>query len=65
MAPETLSEALPHADEAERAVLGAILLDNEQFEKAQEILRPDSFYSSRHESLFRVIETMIDQGKAP
>ena len=38
MGQSTLSEALPHSDEAERSVLGAILVDNHQFERAREIV---------------------------
>ena len=57
MSPELSAEALPHSDEAERSVLGAVLLDNQQFEKAQEILSSSSFYAPRHRTIYRAIET--------
>jgi replicative DNA helicase len=58
------TETLPHSDEAERSVLGAILLDNRSFDRAQEILAPEAFYSSRHRSIFVVLAEMIDSGTA-
>jgi replicative DNA helicase len=64
MATSSLSESLPHSDEAERCVLGAILLDNRQFERAQEILRPGSFYAPRHQKIFDTLERLVDAGSA-
>ncbi|MCP3979902.1 MAG: replicative DNA helicase [bacterium] len=64
MAPETLAETLPHSDEAERSVLGAVLLDNRQFDRAQELLKPASFYSLRHQKIFRALESLMDRGSA-
>ncbi|HKQ62424.1 MAG TPA: replicative DNA helicase [Candidatus Polarisedimenticolaceae bacterium] len=62
--PETLSETLPHSEEAERAVLGAILLDNRQFDRAQELLGAEAFYALRHQKIFRAMERLIDDGSA-
>ena len=64
MAADTMSDALPHSDEAERSVLGALLLDNRQFDRAQEILGQGSFYSPRHQKIFRACETLMDGGTA-
>jgi replicative DNA helicase len=64
MPTDSLSETLPHSDEAERSVLGAILLDNRQFDRAQEMLTPKAFYSVRHQKIFRALEEMIEQGSA-
>ena len=64
MTQETTSDALPHSDEAERSVLGAVLLDNEQFERAQEILSHASFYSRRHQEIYRALEEMVEAGTA-
>lgn len=48
---------LPHQIEAERSVLGAILLQNEAIDKVQEIgLTPEDFYLETHR---RVFETSI------
>lgn len=46
----------PHNDEAERCVLGAILIDNAQFDVAASILDDSAFF---HESHSRVWEAMV------
>jgi len=62
MAHEGSAEALPHSEEAERSVLGAVLIDNQQFEKAREVLGPSAFYSLRHQNIFRALEELVDAG---
>jgi replicative DNA helicase len=64
MAQETLSDALPHSEEAERSVLGAILVDNQQFERAREILTSGSFYARRNQQVFEVLQKLVDAGTA-
>jgi replicative DNA helicase len=64
MTIDALSEALPHSEEAERSLLGAVLLDSNQFEKAREIIDSSAFYSPRHQKLFRVIEELVESGVA-
>lgn len=46
----------PHSEEAERAVLGAILVDQRALPRVIDILEPSSFYSTAHR---RIYETMI------
>jgi replicative DNA helicase len=64
MTQETLSDALPHSEEAERSVLGAILVDNQQFERAREILASGSFYARRNQQIFDVLQKLVDAGTA-
>jgi replicative DNA helicase len=64
MSHDALSDALPHSEEAERSLLGAVLIDNQQFERAQEILRPTSFYSPRHRAIYRALEELVEAGTA-
>ena len=64
MAQAPLADALPHSEEAERSVLGAVLVDNTQFERAQEILRSSSFYSPRHQKIFSALEDLVEAGTA-
>lgn len=64
MAQETLSDALPHSEEAERSVLGAILVDNQQFERAREIVTSGSFYARRNQQVFEVLQKLVDAGTA-
>ncbi|MEW6323286.1 MAG: replicative DNA helicase [Acidobacteriota bacterium] len=48
---------LPHNLEAERSVLGAILLDNETFHSAAGVIGPAAFFRDAHR---RIFERMID-----
>ena len=52
MAEEAASELLPRELEAERAVLGSILLDNEILPQAAKLLEPDDFYLRLHRDVF-------------
>ena len=47
----------PHSDDAERSVLGSILLDNDIFFKVSEFIDADDFYSKAHREIFTA---MID-----
>lgn len=42
----------PHNDDAEKSVLGSILLDKDAFYEVLEILRPDDFYSEMHREIY-------------
>ena len=61
---ESVPAALPHSDEAERSILGAVLLDNDQFHKAQELVFVSAFYSSRHRTIFQTMEGLMETGAA-
>ncbi len=54
---ENLSRPLPQTDEAEKAVLGAVLIDNSSIHEVLEILLPDDFYKDAHRKIF---QSMID-----
>jgi replicative DNA helicase len=64
MLQDVLPETLPHSDEAERAVLGAVLLDNRQIHKAQELLTHEAFYADRHRRIFAALEELSAAGTA-
>jgi replicative DNA helicase len=64
MSHDALSDALPHSEDAERSVLGAVLVDNQQFDRAQEILRHTSFYSPKHRTIYRALEGLVEAGTA-
>ncbi|MFQ5741212.1 MAG: replicative DNA helicase [Acidobacteriota bacterium] len=48
----TLQKSLPNSLEAERAVLGAVLLENSLFDQAAEILSVEDFFLSGHQQIF-------------
>ncbi len=54
----SLTKSLPHSLEAERAVLGAVLLDNQLFDQACEALTREDFYLESHRSIFARMESL-------
>ncbi len=59
--PADIERPLPHNLDAERSVLGAILLDNHALNAAAEKLRADDFFLDQHR---RVFQQMIVLGEA-
>ncbi|MFA6280361.1 MAG: replicative DNA helicase [Bdellovibrionales bacterium] len=59
----TQPRALPHNIEAEQALLGAILVNNNVYEKVGELLAPDQFYDPVHQRIFDAIATLIQRGQ--
>ena len=55
----------PHNDYAERAVLGAMLIDDKAIGLTQQYLRPEDFYSPRHRKIFEAILSLSDKGTRP
>ena len=56
--------AIPTDHEAERAVLGAILLDHDALYKVEDKLRPESFDLSRHRVIYRAISELSRKHQA-
>jgi replicative DNA helicase len=52
----------PHSEDAEIAVLGAMMLDKIAATKAIEILEPDSFYYDYHKEIFSTMVDMSEKG---
>lgn len=53
---------LPQSEEAERSVLGAILVDNSKLHELAGLLRPEDFYRPVHQKIFSSMVEMIDAG---
>jgi replicative DNA helicase len=53
---------LPNSSDAERALLGAILLDNGLITQAIEQLRPDDFYVPSHRRIFVAMIGLFERG---
>jgi replicative DNA helicase len=60
----TLDRNVPHSVDAERSVLGAILLENTAINRAQEILAEDDFYRDPHRRIFKVMATLSERATA-
>ncbi len=60
----TLERNLPHSLDAERSVLGAILIENKLIHLAQEILKEEDFYRDGHRTLFRTMSVLNERRSA-
>ncbi|MCE7887717.1 MAG: replicative DNA helicase [Alphaproteobacteria bacterium PRO2] len=54
---------LPHNQDAEQALLGALLVDNRVFEKIGDFLKAAHFFLPAHQRIFEAIIKMIDRGQ--
>ncbi len=64
----TLTELLgaripPHSLEAERAVLGAILLERESLPRAIEVLATDDFYKEGHRKIYEAMRSLFERSE--
>jgi len=61
--PEPRYRQAPHNVEAEQALLGAILVNNEAFYRVSDFLEPKHFFESIHEKIYEVAAGIIRAGK--
>jgi replicative DNA helicase len=66
VAAETLPQdrVLPHNAEAERTVLGAVLVDNAAFNSAAEVLSRDDFYREAHRRVFEAMAALAERSQS-
>lgn len=50
----------PHSDEAEKSVLGSILIDKDAIVQVSEFLQSDHFYQNKHGDIFRAMLTLFE-----
>src|SRR5690606_7885262 len=53
----------PHSIEAEQAVLGGLLLDNNAFDRVADVLREDDFYRHDHRLIWHQVARLIERGQ--
>lgn len=58
-----LERPLPSSEDSERAILGAILLDNGLIAQAVEKLAPEDFYSPMHRRIFGAMIALFESSK--
>ena len=63
-ADAALEKGLPQNIEAERCVLGAILLDSQLIDQAVEVLSPEDFYLGSHRTIFQHMVSLLESSKA-
>src|SRR3954452_8938794 len=61
--PVPLYRAAPHNIEAEQALLGAILVNNEAFYRVSDFLEPKHFFEPIHQNIFQISRDLIRAGK--
>ena len=54
----------PHNDDAEKSVLGAILIDPEAFYKVSPIIKTDDFYSNAHKEIYAAMLDLNTNGQS-
>jgi len=64
MTREILERPLPHNVDAEKSVLGSILVNNENYYNVVENLKQDDFYLGAHRIIFRKMSEIVDESKA-
>ena len=62
---ELAGKVPPQSLEAERAVLGAILLEPNLLPRAVELLTPEEFYKEAHRKIFAAMIQLFERGEAP
>jgi replicative DNA helicase len=64
MASSSEERTYPHNLEAERSVLGAILISNDAFNFAAEVLKPEDFYREAHRQIFAAMALLNEKAQA-
>ncbi len=59
----TGERVLPHNADAERTVIGAILVDNQAFNSAAEVLSRDDFYRDAHRRIFEGMASLAERSE--
>jgi len=64
MSRPTLERALPHNIDAEKSLLGAVLVNNEHYYRVIELLRAEDFYLDAHRCILRHMTTLAERSRA-
>jgi replicative DNA helicase len=54
----------PHSIEAEMAIIGSVLIDNQALSILTETLTEEAFYKKAHRDIFRGMLTVAEKGEA-
>src|SRR5258707_4861852 len=61
--PVPIYRIAPHNIEAEQALLGAILINNEAFYRVSDFLEPGHFFERLHQTIYELSSSLIRAGK--
>ncbi|EJF81912.1 replicative DNA helicase [Bartonella doshiae] len=54
---------LPHNIEAEQALLGALLINNDALDRVSDFLKPEHFFEPLHQKIYDILSQLIKSGK--
>ena len=54
----TYGHLQPQATDAEKVVLGALMIDKDAFTVVSDVLRPETFYEPRNQKIYKAIQTL-------
>lgn len=60
---QPLERSLPSSSEAERAILGGVIIDNSLVSQAIELLKPEDFYVPSHRRIFLAMIALFERGE--
>ena len=63
MEENVIRRVMPHSQEAEQSVIGAMLLDQEAIAAAMEILTGEDFYQKQYGLVFEAMVSLYSEGK--
>lgn len=58
-----IKKILPHSDEAERSVIGSMIMDRDAITMASEILTEEDFYQKQYGVLFKTMMELYNEGR--
>jgi replicative DNA helicase len=61
--PAQLYRTAPHNIEAEQALLGAILVNNEAYYRVSDFLKPEHFFEPIHQRIYQLASELVRAGK--
>src|ERR1700730_10167397 len=61
--PDVSLRLAPHNIEAEQALRGAILVNNDAFDRVSDFLKPDHFFEPIHQTIYETGGSLIRMGK--
>ena len=59
---QSIERSLPNSSEAERAILGGVVLDNSLISQAIELLKAEDFYVPSHRRVFTAMIALFERG---
>jgi replicative DNA helicase len=64
MARQVLERPFPHSIDAEKSILGSVFVNNENYYRIVEMLRPEDFYVDAHRVILRNMIALMERSKA-